>query len=54
MTLKVRDWNTADEFIGFVPEKSRQIIRNALQGLGENPFPGSGGDKKKLVYGAAG
>ena len=45
--MKVR--NTADEFIGSVPEKSRRIIRNALQGLGENPFPGSGGNKERLA-----
>ena len=45
--MKVR--NTADAFIGSVPEKSRRIIRNALQGLCENPFPGSSGDKERLV-----
>jgi mRNA interferase RelE/StbE len=47
--LKVR--NTADAFIGTVPEKSRRIIKSALRGLEENPFPGSGGDKEKLVLG---
>lgn len=45
--MKVR--NTADAFICTVPEKSRRIIRNALQGLCENPFPGSVGDKERLV-----
>lgn len=49
MTFDVKVRNTADAFIGSVPEKSRRIIRNALQGLCENPFPGSGGDKERLV-----
>lgn len=49
MTFEVKVRNTADAFIGSVPEKSRRIIRNALQGLCENPFPGSGGDKERLV-----
>ena len=49
MTFEVKVRNTADAFIGSVTEKSRRIIRNALQGLGENPFPGSGGDKERLV-----
>jgi mRNA-degrading endonuclease RelE of RelBE toxin-antitoxin system len=49
LTFEVKVRNTADTFIGSVPEKSRRIIRNALQGLGENPFPGSGGDKERLV-----
>ena len=49
MTFEVKVRNTADAFIGTVPEKSRRITRNALQGLCENPFPGSGGDKERLV-----
>ncbi|MEI7649130.1 MAG: type II toxin-antitoxin system RelE/ParE family toxin [Methanomicrobiales archaeon] len=49
MTFDVKVRNTADAFIGSVPEKSRRIIRNALQSLCENPFPGSGGDKEKLI-----
>ena len=49
MTFEVMVRNTADAFIGSVPEKSRRIIRNALLGLCENPFPGTGGYKERLV-----
>jgi mRNA-degrading endonuclease RelE of RelBE toxin-antitoxin system len=49
LTFEVKVRNTADAFIGTVPEKSRRIIKNTLKGLEENPFPGSGGDKEKLV-----
>ena len=49
MTFEVKVRNTADGYISSLPEKSRRIITNALKGLGENPFPGSGGDKEKLV-----
>lgn len=48
MTFDVKVHTTADAFIGTVPEKSRRIIKSALKGLEENPFPGSGGDKEKL------
>ena len=51
MTFEVKVRNTAAAFIGTVPEKSRRIIKNALKGLEENPFPGSGGEKEKLVLG---
>jgi mRNA-degrading endonuclease RelE of RelBE toxin-antitoxin system len=49
LTFDVKVHTTADAFIGTVPEKSRRIIKSALKGLEENPFPGSGGDKEKLV-----
>ena len=49
MTFEVKVRSTAVAFIGTVPEKSRRIIKSALKGLEENPFPGSGGDKEKLV-----
>ena len=51
MTFDVKVRNTADAFIGTVPEKTRRIIKSALRGLEENPFPCSGGDKEKLVLG---
>ena len=51
MTFEVKVRNTADAYISSLPEKSRRIIKNALSGLEENPFPGSGGDKEKLVLG---
>jgi mRNA interferase RelE/StbE len=49
LTFEVKVRNTADAYIETVPEKSRRIIRNALKGLCENPFPGSDGDKEKLI-----
>jgi mRNA interferase RelE/StbE len=51
LTFDVKVHNTADAFIGTAPEKSRRIIKSALKGLEENPFPGSGGDKEKFVLG---
>jgi len=48
LTFEVKVHTTAGAFIGTVPEKSRRIIKSALKGLEENPFPGSGGDKEKL------
>jgi mRNA-degrading endonuclease RelE of RelBE toxin-antitoxin system len=52
LTFEVKVHSTADAFIGAVPEKSLRIIKSALKGLEENPFPGSGGDKEKLDLGA--
>lgn len=49
MNFEVKVRNTAGAYISNVPEKSRRIIKNALYSPGENPFPGSGGDKEKLV-----
>ena len=49
MTFEVKVRNTADAFIATVPEKSRRIIKNALEGLEVNPFPGSGGNKEIII-----
>ncbi len=49
MNFEVKVRNTAEVYLAHLPEKSRRIIKNALCGPGENPVPGSGGDKKKLV-----
>lgn len=38
-------------YITTVPEKSRRIIRKAREGLEQNPYPGSGGDKERLDAG---
>lgn len=38
-------------YINTVPEKSRRIIRKALEDLEQNPYPGSGGDKERLEAG---
>ncbi|MCX6691019.1 MAG: hypothetical protein NTW33_02930 [Methanoregula sp.] len=46
-TVKLRD--TVSEDINDLPEKSRRIIRIALQGLEVDPFPGTRGDKEKIT-----
>ncbi len=51
MTFDVKVHSTAGAFISAVPEKSRRIIKSALKGLEENPFPCIGGDKEKLDLG---
>ncbi len=51
MTFEVRVQRTVADFIDALPEKSRRIVTAALRGLGENPFPGSGGDKELLALG---
>jgi mRNA-degrading endonuclease RelE of RelBE toxin-antitoxin system len=45
--VKLRD--TVSEDINDLPEKSRRIIRIALQGLEVDPFPGTRGDKEKIT-----
>lgn len=49
MTFTVKVRNTAAAFIESVPIKSRRMITTALAGLEENPFPGSGGNKERIV-----
>lgn len=49
MNFEVKVRNTVEGYIISLPEKSRRIIKNALYGLGENPVPGSGGDKERLA-----
>jgi mRNA-degrading endonuclease RelE of RelBE toxin-antitoxin system len=49
LTFLVKVRNTATHFINSVPEKSQRIITTALLGLEENPFPGSGGNKERMV-----
>ncbi|MDD5024765.1 MAG: hypothetical protein WC406_07160 [Methanoregula sp.] len=46
-TVKLRD--TVSQDINNLPEKSRRIIRIALQGLEVDPFPGTRGDKEKIT-----
>jgi len=40
---------SACAYLSGLPEKSRRIVKGALHSLGEDPFPGTGGDKEKLV-----
>jgi len=49
LTFAVNVRNTAATFISTVPEKSRRLITIALSGLEDNPFPGTGGDKERIV-----
>jgi mRNA-degrading endonuclease RelE of RelBE toxin-antitoxin system len=37
------------EYVDSLPPKSRRIVRERLRGLGEDPYPGQGGDKEKLI-----
>lgn len=49
MTFEVRVKKTVAAFLGTLPEKSRRIVTATLKGLGDNPFPGSGGDRELLT-----
>lgn len=42
-------WHELSDEINRLPEKSRRIIKTALQRLEEDPYPGNQGDKEKLV-----
>ncbi len=38
------------EYVDALPPKSRRIVKDNLQKLAENPYPGAGrGDKEKLI-----
>jgi mRNA interferase RelE/StbE len=43
-------WHELSDEINRLPEKSRRIIKTALKRLEEDPYPGSKGDKEKLVF----
>ena len=49
MTFSLVLWHELADEINHLPEKTRRIIKTALKRLEEDPFPGSQGDKKKLV-----
>jgi mRNA interferase RelE/StbE len=49
LTFLVIVRNTATQFIDSVPEKSRRIIASSLARLEEDPFPGSGGNKERII-----
>ncbi|HIH03480.1 MAG TPA: hypothetical protein HA263_06395 [Methanoregulaceae archaeon] len=49
MTFEVRVQKPVAAFLDTLPEKSRRIVTAALKDLGENPFPGSGGDRELLT-----
>lgn len=49
MTFTLIVWHELAEEINRLPEKTRRIIRTALKRLEEDPYPGTQGDKEKLV-----
>ena len=49
MTFRLIVWRDLSDEINRLPEKTRRIIKTALKRLEEDPFPGSPGDKEKLV-----
>lgn len=49
MSLQTRLRRPVAAFLDSLPEKSRRIVTAALKGLGDTPFPGSGGDKEHLT-----
>jgi mRNA-degrading endonuclease RelE of RelBE toxin-antitoxin system len=49
LTFSLVLWHELSDEINRLPEKSRRIIKTALKRLEEDPFPGSQGDKEKLV-----
>ena len=49
MTFSLVLWHELSEEINRLPKKTRRIIKTALERLEEDPFPGSQGDKEKLV-----
>ena len=49
MTFSLLFWHELSDEINRLPEKARRIMKTALKRLEEDPFPGSHGDKEKLV-----
>ncbi len=49
MTFSLILWHELSDEINQLPEKTRRIIKTALKRLEEDPFPGSSGDKEKLI-----
>jgi len=49
VTFAVLFRRSAADFLASLPEKSRRIITAKLAILQSDPYPGSGGDKKRLT-----
>lgn len=49
MAFDVRVHKQVAAFLEILPEKSRRIVTAALKDPGDDPFPGSGGDKERLA-----
>lgn len=51
MTYQVLLDEDVKDFLDSCDDKTKRIIKENLQKLAENPYPGSGkGDKKKITY----
>ncbi len=49
MTFKLVLWHELSDDINCLPDKTRRIIKIALERLEKDPYPGTHGDKEKLV-----
>lgn len=49
MAFEVRVRRRVAAFLEALPGRSRRIVRAALKDPGDDPFPGSGGDKERLA-----
>jgi mRNA-degrading endonuclease RelE of RelBE toxin-antitoxin system len=49
LTFSLILWHELSDEINCLPDKTRRIIKTALKRLEKDPFPGSHGDKEKLV-----
>ncbi len=49
MTYEIQLRNKVSEKVNSLPEKSRRIIKAALKQLENDPYPGTKGDKEKIV-----
>lgn len=49
MTFSLVVWHETADAVGHLPEKTRRIVVSALRRLADDPFPGSHGDKEKIV-----
>ena len=43
------DEKRAQDFYDHLPEKSQKIVRDHLLRLADDPYPGSGADKERLI-----
>ncbi len=49
MTFKLILWQGLSDDINRLPDKTRRIIKTALDRLEQEPYPGTRGDKEKMV-----
>jgi mRNA-degrading endonuclease RelE of RelBE toxin-antitoxin system len=49
LTFKLVLWHGLSDDINRLPDKTRRIIKTALDRLEQEPYPGTHGDKEKIV-----